>query len=964
MLIEHWREARKLSRAMPTSLDQARDGLSFGPFHLLVRGRLLTREGLPVELGARALDLLIALVSSPYEVTCKADLIARVWPDVIVEEGSLRFHMNALRKALGDGKDGARYIATIPGRGYCFVAPVYHPEIPGDAATINFRHANLPCRLSFMVGREEDVSRLSAQLDESRIVTIVGAGGVGKTTVAMAVAHHVSEAFDGAVLFVDFGMLSDPDLVASALASMLDLPVGSSDVRPALMAYLRDRRVLLILDTCEHLIDAVAMLAAAIVEGAPRVRILATSREALRIFGEQVYKLDALACPPDEMGLTAEAILSFPAARLFVDRAVASGASLELCASNARIVADICRKLDGVALAIELAAQRVETCGLPQTAELLGQHLALEWPGLRTAPPRQRTLQSTLDWSFGLLTQPERRVLRRLAIFVGHFTLDAALEVVADSDLDRSTVFGAIDSLVNKSMVASMRLGATVRYRLLDTTRAYALELQSGDAEHAQLAVRHAFYYRHWLEQFGADWSTLSTGTERTPHFVALNNVRAALEWCFGSKGDVQIGVGLAAAAAPVFLAIGLMSECHRWSQCAISALGDAAPDGLEAMHLQAALGSSYMYMFGSRDVAHAPLSRALEIAEQRGNALDQLRILVEMNMLHLRAGEFKTALHYARRSAAIAATSKNSATVALGHFVLGSALHFCGDLRQARLELEAPPGNEPRSRRTSGSYVGFEEKGLFGGILARNLWLQGHPEQAAALARRTIEDAIERDHSLTLCIALLCGIAVSLWSGDLVTAHERVERLIARAESYSLAPYVFVARGFEGAVAIQRGNQQEGVGIVGRCLEKLHTATYEAYATPLEISFVEGLSAIGRWDDAINQIERTIVRVETNGNLCYMPEALRVRGNVFLAMPHHRADDAEDSFAQSLALSRDQGARAWELRTAIDLAALWDSKGRAADARALLQTVYERFDEGLTSPDLKVAEVLLAKLH
>lgn len=949
---------------MPTGLDEARDGLSFGPFHLLVRGRLLTRDGIPVELGARALDLLIALISSPYEVLGKADLIARVWPDVIVEEGSLRFHMNGLRKALGDGRDGARYIATLPGRGYCFVAPVSPAQGPSDRAPVRFRHANLPCRLDPTFGREDDVRRLSALLDRSRIVTIVGAGGVGKTTVAMTVAHHLSAAFDGAVLFVDLGMLSDPDLVASALASMLDLPVGSGDVRPSLMAYLRDRRILLILDTCEHLVDSVAMLAAAIVEGAPRVRILATSREALRIDGERVYKLDALACPPEEAGMAAEAILSFPAARLFVDRAEASGASLDLGAANAGIVADICRKLDGVALAIELAARRVESCGLRQTAALLEQHLALEWPGLRTAPPRQKTLQSTLDWSFGLLTGPERQVLRRLSIFVGYFALDAALEVVAGADLDRPAVFGAIESLVGKSMVASVPIGATMRYRLLDTTRAYALELQGGEAERAELAARHAGYCRHWLEQFGEDWSALSTGTERTPHFVALNNVRAALEWCFGPEGDVRIGVGLAAAAAPVFLSIGLISECHRWSECAISALADAAPDGLDEMHLQAALGISRMHMFGRRDGAHAALSRSLEIAERRGDALDRLRILVELYMLHLRAGEFNTALHYARRSAAEAATSDSKATVAHGRFILGSSLHFCGDLRQARLELERPPGNEPRSRRTSANYLGFEEKGLFGGILARNLWLQGHPDQAATRARQTIADAAARDHSLTLCIALICGVVVSLWCGDLASAEEQVERLIARAQSYSLLPYVFVGRGFEGVVAIRRDNSEYGVETLARSLEKLHSATYEAYTSPLEISLVEGLAKLGRCDEALIQIDRTIRRVETNGDLCYLPEALRVRANALLATPNPSADEVEGAFTRALALSRRQDSRGWELRTATDLAAFWARRGRSADARALLRPVLEQFEEGLGTPDLKAAEALLARLH
>jgi DNA-binding winged helix-turn-helix (wHTH) protein len=395
---------------MTTGPNQPGDGLSFGPFNLLVRERLLTRAGIPIELGARAFDILIVLTSTPNEVVSKKDLIARVWPDVVVEEGSLRFHMINLRKALGDGKDGARYITTLPGRGYCFVAPVAQAgasrdDMPGGAAA--FPHANLPNHHDRMVGRDDDILKLSKQIITSRLVSIVGSGGVGKTTVAIAVAHQLLGTFRGAVLFVDFGMLSDPNLVTPGVASMVGLAVGSDDVRPSLMAYLRDKRILLILDTCEHLIDAVAALVAGIIEAAPQIRILATSREALRIDGERVYRLDALGCPPDDPDMKVEAVLAFPATQLFLERAAASGVRLDISDADAQIVASICRKLDGVALAVELAARRIETYGLPQTAALLDQHLTLEWQGSRTAPPRQKTLQATLDWSFGLLTDPE-----------------------------------------------------------------------------------------------------------------------------------------------------------------------------------------------------------------------------------------------------------------------------------------------------------------------------------------------------------------------------------------------------------------------------------------------------------------------------------------------------------------------------------------------------------------------------
>jgi predicted ATPase len=943
------------------------DGLSFGPFLLVASERLLAQDGVPLELGSRALDILIALTSTPNEIVNKKDLMSRVWPDVVVDESSLRFHMASLRKALGDGKGGARYITTLPGRGYCFVASVSRSSGPRGGAPIaaaGFSHANLPSRLGRMVGRDDDVLALSAQLNASRFVTIIGAGGVGKTTVAIAVGHHLLEAFAGAVLFVDLGMLDYPGLVTTALASLLGLPVQSDDATPNLIAYLRDRRILLILDTCEHLIEAVATLTASIIDSAPQVHVLATSREALRVEGEHVYRLDPLACPPDDPGLTAAAVRAFPAAQLFVERAAASGARLNISDAEATIVASICRKLDGVALAIELTARRVESYGLGQTAALLDQRLTLLWMGSRTAPARQKTLQATLDWSFGLLTGPERSVLRGLAVFVGHFTLDAALEVVTSATVGRSAVLGALDSLIAKSIVATRPVGAMMRYRLLDTTRAYVLESSIDDAESADLAVRHAAYYRRWLWQTGIEWSSLATGEERVPHFAAISNVRAGLEWCFGANGNIDIGVGLAAAAAPVLLAMSLLPECHRWSERAIGALGDAARGGLDEMHLQAALGVCLMFMRGGRDAARVALERSLAIAEKRGDALDRARLLGPLNMFHLRAGNFATALEYAQRGFDAIALVEDSVAASVAHHLFGISLHLRGDLARAHVELEAALDREPRSRRASAAYLGFESKILAHAIFARNLWLRGHPDQAMDWARRAVTEASAADHSLTLAIALIWAISVFLWTGDLESAVVHIDLLIARAESHSLAPYLLVARGFRSEVAIRRGDAHGGVEGLRDALRKLHETPYELLTIELNLPLVWGLSAIGQVDDAISLIDESLAQVETNGNLLYIPELLRAKGGILLLLPEPARDDAEACFRQGLELSRRQGARAWELRAAIDLAKLLAARADSDGARELLRPVFERFEEGLGTADLKTAERLLATLR
>jgi tetratricopeptide (TPR) repeat protein len=380
-------------------------------------------------------------------------------------------------------------------------------------------------------------------------------------------------------------------------------------------------------------------------------------------------------------------------------------------------------------------------------------------------------------------------------------------------------------------------------------------------------------------------------------------------------------------------------------------------------MHLQAALGVSLMFMRGGRETARAALDRSFAIAEDHGDALGQLRILGPLNMFHLRAGNFKIALIYARRCSAIAAIVEDSVAIALAHSILGISLHLSGDLASAREELQATLERGPRSHRTTTIYLGFEGRNLAGGILARNLWLQGHPIQAVARARQTIGDAAAMDHSLTLCIALIWGISVFLWTGDLLAAEEHIEWLILRAESHSLSPYVQVGRGFKGEVAIRQGDAQNGVEALRRSLESLHAAPYELLSTALEISLVEGLASIGQFEECIARIDKAIERVETNGDLCYMPELLRIRAGLLLSVPNPMTNEAEAYLLNSLELSRRQGARAWELRAGIELAGLLADRGRHDSARAVLQPVFDQFVEGSDTADLRSAARVLKRL-
>ncbi len=403
--------------------------ISFGPFRLLPAQRLLLEDDQPVRLGSRAFDILATLLERASEVVGKEELIARAWPKTFVEDANLKIQISALRRALGDGQDGNRYIATIPGRGYNFVAPVRFEKLARAATIASAAAHNLPLAMTRMIGREEVVATLVSRLSRERVLTIVGPGGIGKTTVALAVAERMISDYEHGVWLIDLSPLGDPRLVPSAVATVLGLEVRTDNPLPGLIAALRDRRMLLLLDNCEHVIDAAASLAAAVLTGLPRVNILATGREPLGAAGERVHRLGPLSSPPTSSGLTAAEAAAFPAVQLFVERATAIVEDFALTDANAQPVVEICRRLDGLPLAIEFAAPRVEVLGVAALAASLDS-LPLLGAQRRTAMLRHRTMRSVVDWSYGLLSEDEQRFFRALGIFAGAFTVNDAAVVL------------------------------------------------------------------------------------------------------------------------------------------------------------------------------------------------------------------------------------------------------------------------------------------------------------------------------------------------------------------------------------------------------------------------------------------------------------------------------------------------------------------------------------------------------
>src|SRR3982075_2227284 len=667
----------------------SQDAICFGPFRLSTTERVLEKEGIPVRLGSRALDILVALVERPAEVVTKKELFARVWPDLVVDEGNLRYHVSALRKALAEGGSGLRYVTNVSGRGYCFVAPISCAASPPALLSNSLAHSpvGLPPSPTRTVGRNETVELISEELIARRFLTIVGPGGIGKTTVAKAVSRIMLADFDGAVHYVDFGPLGAPSLVPNRVASTVGLPGNFDDPLAALPAFLRDRRILLVFDSCEHLIESIAPLAERIFREAPEVHILATSREPLQVEGEQVHRIHALAFPPDDAPLTAASALTFPAVQLVAERAAADGSGFELNDAEAPIVGKVCRRLDGIALALELAAGRVGVYGIKGIASLLDSPCRLLWRGRRTASSRHQTLSAMLDWSYNLLPESERVLLRRLSVFVGAFSLEAAQFVAAGDILEREQVAEAIAGLVTKSLVVVEANHAGTLYRLLDTTRAYVLAKMIDSGERNTIAQRYAIYYREFLECIEIASLTGSKSNGATETWRHVSNVRAALEWSFSEQGDKELGTALAAASAPDFLELSLLTECRVWMERAITEHGGQG-DRRE-MELQEALAVSLMFIKGNSDEVLGALTTALSLAQALELPYHQMRLSAGHHTFLVRIGDFRGAAAVAEQNVAVAKMTSDPTAMMMADWMLGVSHHLLGDQASARKHCE-----------------------------------------------------------------------------------------------------------------------------------------------------------------------------------------------------------------------------------------------------------------------------------
>ena len=960
----------------PASTGQG-DVASFGSFQLFPSARAIEKAGVPVALGNRALDILMTLVEHAGEVVSHKELMSRAWRGLVVDPSNLRVHVSSLRKALGDVEDTPRYIANVAGQGYCFVAPVTRggaasapsraPEYPCGAAR---QRLTLPAKLARMVGRDDAVRILAADLIAERFVSVIGPGGMGKTTVAIATAHAMLEEFADAVCFVDVGMVTDPKLLAATIASTLGLAIQTDDALATLLECLRTLRILLVLDNCEHVIDEVATLAELIFRAAPGAHILATSREALRVEGEHVYWLPPLASPARNSSLKAAEVLEFPAVMLFMERAAASGKRLDLSDADAPVIAGICGRLDGIALAIEFAAGRVATHGIRGTADLLEKGLGLHWQGRRTAHPRHQTLQALLDWSYGYLSESEQVVLRRLSMLVGAFTIDAAQAIARDEALDEEQVVDALDRLVAKSLISSMGAdGGGTRYRLLETTRVYGVRKLEESGERQLIARHHATHFARVLDSMCGGRIDFPHD-DRPPslnHY--LGNVRAALAWCFADTerasaavdpDRARLCVDLAAASIPLLLELSLLNECYQWSGKALALLDGTTRGGEREMVLQEARAISAMWTRGNGDDVRVAIARGLEIARERAEPSSILRLLVGLHMFLFRVGDFVSSRSVAEELAAVASNDADESYVILANWLRGSSEHFIGNQSAARRHFEAGFSHAgPRNVELFG--LDYRVRALV--PFARVLWLTGSPDRATETARQAIAEAARLSKPLNVCFALLYTAPVFLWCGDYVSANDVLEQVTAHPNWRALPSLHATALALQGELKMRRGEFEHGIALLTPALQATRSDRQNILRARAASALAEALAVVGRLDQARHVIDEALAEIPAGEEPLDVPELLRIKSSILLAGRTPDEAEAETCLLRSLECARRQSATSWELRTAMALARLQAQRGDNDDARQTLATVYDRFTEGFATADLKAAKELLASM-
>jgi predicted ATPase/DNA-binding winged helix-turn-helix (wHTH) protein len=895
---------------------------AFGNYRFLPRRQLLVCGEAPIRVGARALNLLQLLIERQGEPVSKSDLIRFAWPDIFVHESNLKVNIAALRRALQQGQHQLPYIVTVSGRGYRFAVPARVETTSGStwaAPSGGHSGASLPA-LPSLVGRDKDIAALIAAVDDGGVVTVVGPAGVGKTTVAVAAARQLTERLPHGACFVDLAAINDPQMVCATIASALGLGTGLADLLVGIVTALRSADRLLILDNCEHVLSTAASVAAHIRESVPHVGIIATSREPLRIRSETVHRLQPLPCPAPDMPVDSTQAMAFPAVALFVTRAQeASG--YRLSDHDAPAVADICRRLDGVPLAIELAAPRLQTYDAATLLQHLDRSFGILNHGPRNAPLRHQALQTTLDWSYRLLSDAEAGLLRLLSVFAGTFTRDDVLAVASELRTSPGDSAACLENLASKSLVAQHQVGGRQRYRLLDATRGYARERLRAEGEHRRACEAHALYLNRLFSNAEAEWAKLPREDWLASYGQRAHDLRKAIDWAFCADGDPEIGIRLTVAAIPLWDELSSVGESSQRVRTALQA-AKALPDCDPILQMKLATAHARNLAFAERidPDAEAACRESIRLAQANGDADYHLRSVWGLAVLQSFAGRHREVAASLDELDAVAqrALDRNAQPASarfryMTQFYRGEIVQAHDALRQLARRHRIPDPSPNFSRFHINPYV------ITRTSLAFVSWIRGDTAEAVRTATLALDCAKATNHVVSESNALaLAVIPIALWTGQFDAAERHVARLTETLNQKGLTSWWPLSDFFHAAIRHRRG-EPGAVEAMQLAVDRI-LSSGSLLRVPIYLSMLaEAALERDQLELARTSIGTAIAQAERQDEAWCQAELLRVLGLVERSLG--KWSSAENTLRRAMTTAGQTGALAFQLRAACNLA-------------------------------------------
>jgi predicted ATPase/DNA-binding winged helix-turn-helix (wHTH) protein len=939
---------------------------SFGEFSLIPARQLLLRKGAPIRLGSRALTLLTTLVERRGELVTRDELMAAAWPKLFVHESNLKVNMANLRRSLGDTQRAPTYVATVIGRGYRFVAPVelgapadIDPAEPEDEAI-----SGLPPARE-IVGRDGEIARIVAELRRRQHVTVVGAGGIGKTTVAIAAAQALEADYADGACFVDLSTFDDPVLLPSAMAAALGVRGHAEDLLTAVIDHLGRRQILVLLDNCEHVLPAAEIFARRFAAGARRSRLLATSRQPLGTFAEHVVRLDPLTLPDTTDGLTIGEALRFSALDLFARRA-AEWAGYELVDPDCAAVAQVCRSLDGIPLAIELAAANMVDRTAAELYAMLDEHLSFHNRRVEDYPARHETLLATIDWSYRLLPPNDAAILRIVSVFASAFDPVEVATVAEPTPIGPVDITIGLGSLVAKSLLTAEVSGAGLRYRLLDSTRRYALSRLRQDPVEGDVRLRHAEHVLAVFEQSERQWERHETDGWTGRYLDRLPDLRSVLTWAFGSGRSPDLGVRLVGASLPFWFAVALMSEALTRVEEALDR-GESTLDDLLKTKLACSRGWILMYSRPRIPQIEEAWLAALSLARRAGDVGYQLHALVGLAHYYLDTGRLPEGASRLDEYGELAGPQQKWPP--LERRTLAWLKVHAGDLVEARQILDSEMVKYPRPNRdapgprASGPLASFHIDPYIGAryYLPLCAWLTGQRDYAAAMALEAFDVAGETRHLIAQANALgFAALPVALLNGDPETLAAHLEQLQVIRRQGPSGFWLDADRFFTAALKDLRG-QSGAVADLQVATRALVENGFLARVGMWLGVLADALARNGRIEEASDAIAEALqYQVRQNERWC-RPELLRIEAGILRRAGQRSA--SESTLNAALEKAHAMGALSFELRVANDLAAHYLDLDRQDDAARLLLPIFRRFTEGFGTRDLVVASQLLKRM-